>query len=183
MHPGNVESAEQDHFDLLPFIAIMLCLLGALLLVTMSMASISLGAGAGEGWIPGPEKLTKIPILIEWDGTDAVWRKGGARIRESVDADVLPVDGVWYRVRRGENGDILGGVPVPEPPRSRFDELLAGLAANRETSYALIAVRPSGFDSFSRFSERFRGLRIDIGYEPIDQSKPVRLLLPKEVLP
>jgi len=51
---ANTQSAEQDHFDLLPFIAIMMCLLGALLLVTMSMAAINIGAGAGagEGWVP-----------------------------------------------------------------------------------------------------------------------------------
>ena len=45
---GNTQLAEQDHFDLLPFIAIMMCLPGTLLLVTMSMAAINIGAGAGE---------------------------------------------------------------------------------------------------------------------------------------
>jgi hypothetical protein len=48
MRIKNGQSAEQDHFDLLPFIGIMMCLLGALLLVTMCMGAINIGAGAGD---------------------------------------------------------------------------------------------------------------------------------------
>ena len=44
-----------------PFIAIMMCLLGTLLLVTMSMAAINIGAGAGEGWVPAPDSGAKTP--------------------------------------------------------------------------------------------------------------------------
>ena len=41
-------SQQEDHFDLLPFIAILMCVLGTELLVTMSMAALSLGVGARE---------------------------------------------------------------------------------------------------------------------------------------
>src|SRR5580692_7467236 len=67
------DSGQEDHFNLLPFIAILLCVLGTELLVTMSMATISLGVGAVEGWVQDkdPAHATKNPTLIEWDGKTA----------------------------------------------------------------------------------------------------------------
>ena len=67
------DSGQEDHFNLLPFIAILLCVLGTELLVTMSMATISLGVGAVEGWVQDkdPAHATKNPTLIEWDGKEA----------------------------------------------------------------------------------------------------------------
>lgn len=35
----------EDHFDLLPYIAILMCVMACLLLVTMGLASTSLGSG------------------------------------------------------------------------------------------------------------------------------------------
>jgi hypothetical protein len=59
---ANRESAEQDHFDLLPFIAIMMCLLGTLLLVTITIAVINIGIGAGEGWFRNhASERTRLP--------------------------------------------------------------------------------------------------------------------------
>ncbi len=43
---------DSDHFDLLPFISILMCVLGCLLLVTISMASLTMGLDAGEAWLP-----------------------------------------------------------------------------------------------------------------------------------
>ena len=183
MSPEGNNHASQDHFDLLPFISIMLCLLGTLLLVTMSMAAISLGAGAGEGWIPEPGQASagKTPILVEWDGTTAVWHKGQAlvRIQAAGQTEFIQLGGTWFHIRRGEgkelNLELLNGAP----PRGPLDDLLDELAAKHATHYALFAVRPSGFDSFPRFSAQFRARNIDIGYEPIEQTKPVRLMPPK----
>jgi hypothetical protein len=170
---------QADHFDLLPFISIMLCLLGTLLLVTMSMASISLGAGAGEGWIPAPneEKSAKTAVLIEWDGRAAVWHKGQTRIRmEPRDPNLVQIEGVWFTVTRSADGKTPSIEKADPPARGKLEELLDELEAKRDTHYALFAVRPSGFDSLQRFTAQFRGRRIDIGYEPIDQVKPVRLM-------
>ena len=176
-------SNEQDHFDLLPFISIMLCLLGTLLLVTMSMASISLGAGAGEGWIPAPGRANanKTPVLIEWDGATAVWHKGQSRIRfHPHPPDLVQIGGVWLKITRSADGKNPSIEPASAPPPGQLDALLDELAAKRATHYALFAVRPSGFDTFGRFSAQFRERKIEIGYEPIDQMKPVRLMLPAQ---
>ena len=58
-----------DHFDMLPFIAILMCTLGTLLLVTLSMAAVNLGPGAGEkgGYVVAtgtPEELAGVPESV-----------------------------------------------------------------------------------------------------------------------
>ena len=46
------QADQDDHFDVLSFIALMMIVLAVLLFITMIMASINIGAGAAEGWIP-----------------------------------------------------------------------------------------------------------------------------------
>jgi hypothetical protein len=171
---GNAQSAEQDHFDLLPFIAIMMCLLGTLLLVTMCMAAINIGAGAGEGWVLEPDAAAKKPVLIEWDGQFATWHseQGLQRIENNF-IEYAMVRGHWLRF--DPNGrEAL--VPGPQP--NALDPLLDYLAARQKTHYALFAVRPGGFHNFRKFSARFAERGIDTGSEPIEQGKPVSLIAP-----
>ncbi|MGH9769906.1 MAG: hypothetical protein ACREAB_20980 [Blastocatellia bacterium] len=159
-----------DHFDLLPFIAILMCVLGCLLLVTLSVAALSLGAGAGEGWIPVPdrERAVKTPVLIEWDGKVATIHRQGRKIQakwEMSELSRIRIGGEWYT---------LSGLDEKLDPELK--KLLDELESRRATHYALFAVRPSGFDNFERFANQFRSRQIDVGYEPIKQQKPVRLL-------
>lgn len=160
-----------DHFDLLPFIAILMCVLGCLLLVTMSMAALSIGPGAGEGWIPvrsgGSSQASKIPILIEWDGDIAVFHLKGKRegVKWTGLQRIRLSDGTWISLQteQGNNND-------------EFNKLMDVITDQKATHYALIAVRPSGFKSFRFFSYEFRNRDITIGYEPIPQERLVRLL-------
>lgn len=170
------KSAEQDHFDLLPFIGIMMCLLGALLLVTMSAAAINVGIGAGEGWIPQPTiDEQKTPVLIEWDGHYATWHsETGLKTLEENFIEYAKKDGQWIRWDEKGSGRRVDG-PQPNP----LDPLVTFLESRRQTHYALFAVRPSGFKTFLRFASRFEDRDIQIGSEPVDQAKPVRLILPK----
>jgi len=173
---ANIQSEEQDHFDLLPFIGIMMCLLGALLLITMSMASINVGAGASEGWVPQPDPDAKIPVLIEWDGTYATWHSesGLQRIEENFE-EYAKFDGKWVRFDpEGRAYRVVG--PQPNP----LDPLVNFLESRRQSHYALFAVRPTGFKNFRRFASRFEDRKIDIGFEPIEKDKPVRLIPPKD---
>jgi len=147
------ENIDKDHFDLLPFIAILMCMLGTLLLVTISVAALSMGPGLGEGWIPVREgtETSKTPVLIEWDGTVTTFHRDGKKIPLRLTA-------------------------ITEQNNPEFDRLLEELVQNRETHYALFAVRPSGFDSFNEFANAFKSRDISIGYEPIKQERSVRLL-------
>lgn len=170
----DTQSAEQDHFDLLPFIAIMMCLLGTLLLVTMSMAAINIGAGAGEGWMPESTSGSKTPVLIEWDGKAAIWHN--EKTQQRIEADFIEyrkLRGNWFRI--GPD-DRLTKVAAPEP--TAIDPLIDYLEKRRQSHYALFAVRPGGFENFRRLAVRFEDHGIEIGSEPIDAGKPVRLVLP-----
>ncbi len=126
----------------------MMCLLGTLLLVTMSMAAINVGAGSGEGWVPEASADAKIPVLIEWDGVHAIWHSDNG-----------------YR-------DLN---PLALAP------LMEYLETHRKTHYALFAVRPSGFGTFRKFAAKFENRYLEVGFEPIEQGKPVRLLPPSKV--
>ena len=156
-----------DHFDLLPFIAIMMCVLGCLLLVTMSVAALSIGPNVGEGWAPTMDCASpgKTPVLIEWDGSNAIFHQDdGGKKQIAVTID--------------QSDDNLS-TQLEKRNRGELKQALDDLAAKTETHYALFAVRPSGFSNFLRFLALFRQRKISVGYEPIKQGKPVRLLLPK----
>jgi biopolymer transport protein ExbD len=145
------DSEQEDHFNLLPFIAILLCVLGTELLVTMSTATISLGVGLGEGWVPNPDKFSKKPILLEWDGqVVTVQRKSGD--------ETIPVN--------------VQEKSLPPALKILIDEL----AVKHETDYALFAVRPSGFENYFRLAEKFKDRGIDVGDEPVEQGKRIRLM-------
>ena len=146
----------KDHFDLLPFIAILLCVLGSLLLVTISISALSIGPGIGEGWLPTRDSgnADKTPVLIEWDGSTAIIQYEGKKLQAK-----------WsgYADKSAE-----------------LEQVLDDLSRRSSTHYALFAVRPSGFNNFERFADKFRDRKIDVGYEPIKQEKPVRLLREKK---
>jgi hypothetical protein len=162
-----------DHFDLLPFIAILMSFLGALLLITISMTTLMLGPGAGEGWLPAKDtlKISKIPILIEWDGTTAVIHKNDKKIYASWNVSTLKL------VLKGGNYCYLSDTLDLDP---NLWDVIAELKKDSDHKYALFAVRPSGFSNFLNFSDEFKNRDIDIGKEPIEQDKSVRIIAPKK---
>jgi hypothetical protein len=141
-----------------------MCILGVLLLVTISVAALSMGAGAGEGWIPARETdaTGKVPVLIEWDGSYVVFH---------VDDDHVRVPWGKRITLNGKSIVVASDSPVPE-----FTERLDWLVERRRTHYALFAVRPSGFESFFRLKDAFTDRDVAVGYEPIAAGKPVKLL-------
>src|SRR5438876_743227 len=98
----NKKDQGKDHFDLLPFIAILMCVLGSLLLVTMSIAALSIGPSLGEGWIPKRDQnmASKTPILIEWDGTTATVHSQGRKVqfKWTYSPRRIEIDGTWYNL-------------------------------------------------------------------------------------
>jgi len=179
------ETSHSDHFDLLPFIAVLLCVIGCLLLVTISMAAVSVGVGAGEKWVtasgaqpgapaegePGMIPSTRPgtqrrPVLIEWDGTKAIVHREQGKVEVSwSEPRVVQLQGMALRLADKEG----------QPSNKELEELLANLAARQDTEYALFAVRPSGFNNFQMLADEFRDKKIGVGYEPIDQGRAVKL--------
>jgi hypothetical protein len=155
-----------DHFDLLPYIAILMCTLGTLLLLTLSMTAINLGPNARIGIIPtfDTNAPSKIPVLIEWDGLQViVHHEGRKEIIEPGQPQLTFEDGA---LKFSETGALK--------------VVMSDLRARTNTHYALFAVRPSGFSNFISLRARFDREDISIGYEPFEQARPVELLM-KEV--
>ncbi len=151
-----------DHFDLLPFIAILMCTLGCLLLVTLSMAAISVGPSKTEGWIPIYDKTAKHPkkpILVEWDGSQLVVHTIDDRI----------ITGPFDASATSDSG----GTPSFSPELQSF---MDWIVANKDHYYVLLAVRPSGFGHIHTVHDAFTNRGLDIGMEPVDQARPIKLL-------
>jgi len=160
------QETNSDHFDLLPFIAILMCTLGCLLLVTMSIAAISVGPSKTMGWIPVFDKTSQHPkpVLVEWDGTTVVIHMPDTPLPIKA-----PFDG---------EASMKTDTPVIGPELQKFIDWMA--AHKNANYYAIIAVRPSGFATFIGLREVFRKNDIHIGYEPAEQSRNITLL-PGEV--
>ena len=75
------------------------------------------------------------------------------------------------------NGDVE---KVGAPRANAMDPLLDFLDAHRQTHYALIAVRPSGFKNFHRFAARFEARKIQMTSEPVEEGRGLRLIAPGE---
>lgn len=154
-----------DHFDLLPFIALMMIVLATLLFITMTMATINVGAGAAEGWVPaaGADSHKKVPVLVEWDGETVTIHKPSDHERISIGKETR----LWWN----SDWDFRS---------AELRNFLAEMIRKKETHYILFAVRPSGFGNFQTLASEFRDKGISVGYEPIDQGKAVRLQLDEE---
>lgn len=140
-----------EHFDMLPFIGLLMCILGVLLFVTLSVAALALGPNVKEGWLPVQSTdRKKVPILLEWDGSVAIIHHG---------SELSKV----VAFSSSKNTAELSG-------------FINDMVAKRNTHYVLFAVRPSGFKNFQLLADQFRDKRVDVGYEPIPQDKNVRLL-------
>lgn len=179
----NTHSTEdKDHFDLLPFIAILMCTLGCLLFVTLSVAALSIGPERGEGWIVARATANdKTPVLVEWDGTVAVLHRDGHHLKVAWEGADAPPPVVGPDGPQGSPPVFLPGTPgaaaeAGPSERLSFKEMMTWFYENRRTQYALFAVRPSGFGNFDDFADEFRDRGIKVGYEPIAQGRTVTLM-------
>jgi biopolymer transport protein ExbD len=158
---------QSDQFDLLPFIGILMCVLGCLLLVTLSMAAVSVGVGAAEACVPTTDvsPTSKQAVLVEWDGSTAVIHRHLERVHiKWVLPQEISIDGSTYvMVQESKNVS-------PEIVRE-----MEWFVSHKGTHYILIAARPSGFDTLMRFANQFSAKGVSIGYEPLEQCRPVQL--------
>lgn len=142
-------------FDLFPFLSILACILGCLLLIVMAMVALSVGPLATEKW--GFEGTSqKTPVVVEWDGAAVTIHPGKVRV---------PAGSAL--ANKGRND-------------SAFGRLLEEVALDKERRYIYVAVRPSGFGNFKQLAKLIRDRGLDIGYEPLDQRRPIEVLAGEE---
>lgn len=145
-----MQSDDGDHFDLLPFINIMVCVLGSMLVMTLSIAGLDLRKPAAS-WLMGSEccDARQPPMVMEWDGSALLAHYPDRILRFDI-----------ARRSAGLSQEALG-------------QVLAKLRSERR-SYVLIAVRPNGFSTLHDLKLAFRGAGISIGAQPVHNSEEVR---------
>ena len=172
MTAGGRASLSRDHFDLLPFIAILLCILGCLLLVTITMAVVNLGPSVKEVWVPSNANVNPGPSAT------AAWVPSnngdfGCRVTLPDGRLMLPVIIEWDGATVVVHDNDTGNEQSWPHDSDEFRRFLSKLELNKGTQYALLAVRPSGFESYVDFSNEFRRRGISVGSEPVHQARSI----------
>jgi hypothetical protein len=136
--------------ELFPFLSVLACVIGTLILLVIlvtsgllgSRRSITLIAERGDG-----QNATLRPRYVEVTGEGVVLHPGGESVPTS---------------RLGRRDTPLA-------------KLLRDVAANRNREYVIVALRPSGYPHFGRVRDQVEGRGIKIGYEPINEGWKLRI--------
>lgn len=154
------QNASSDHFDLLPFVAILMGTLGCLLFITLSVVSLSLTPAKA-----GPDRTAqnKKPVLIEWAKPVSTIIENGRRVAVNWSPSA------WEAL---ETRASLKSAS-PEIP-TEMKRLLNEIGSQPARRYILFAVRPSGFKAFSAMADLCKQRHIDIGFYPIGENDAVK---------
>jgi len=136
--------------ELFPFLSVLACVIGTLILLVIlvtsgllgSRRSITLVAEWGQG-----RNVTLRPRYVEVTGEGVVLHPGGETVPSS-------------RLDRRD---------------TPLAKLLREVAANKDGEYVIVALRPSGYPHFDRVRDQVEGRGIKIGYEPIDEGWKLRI--------
>lgn len=136
--------------ELFPFLAVLACMIGTLILIIIVVTSGVLGEKRSITLVARDDdgrSVTLKPHYVEVRGDGVVIHPG----MEFVAAD--DVDGRDTALRR----------------------LLRQVEERKSTEYVIVAVRPDGFELFGEVREQVEGRGIQIGYEPVDADWKLRI--------
>jgi hypothetical protein len=149
--PGRrVAGGPRRQAELFPFLAVLACMIGTLILIIIVVTSGVLGSKRSITLIArddGGRNTTLQPHYVEVRGDGVLLHPG----MEFVAAD---------DVDRGDTALRL---------------LLRQVQAHRDTEYVIVAVRPDGFALFDDVRDEVEGRGIQIGYEPVDADWKLRI--------
>ncbi len=134
--------------SLFPFLNVLICFLGVLIMIVLAVTAISLGAGRTVriNIADNDQNLALKPVYMEWDGAQVTLHPGALQV---------PVEEAL--AAGGRNGSLFG-------------QTLDRLEESRDKQYVIVAVRPDGFHNFAQFRQTILDRGVRIGYEPIDGS-------------
>lgn len=149
----------EEEISLFPMFNILACTLGVMVFILATVATVSLGADKAVEIVanvaPGEDE-PRIPIWIEWDGTELTLLPTG---EQATFAQALDEISTWEATWAYMSG-ALGG--------SRLGARIADVGLDTENQYIVLLVRPEGFEELPEVRGYFEFLGIDVGYEPID---------------
>jgi hypothetical protein len=166
---------------LFPILSVLVGLLGSLVLIMGAVTAFALGpARTVRVAISTPtESRDRTPAYIEYDGTGFTLHPSLDRVPFDLTRTVLTDREIWNVVRgpgklwdkywRAVDAKFLAQIEgTALAPRLRKD-------ADGRPPYVVVLVRPSGFDSFIPVRNFLLRQKVDVGYEPIEQTYKVRV--------
>jgi hypothetical protein len=162
----NRGSAAQ-HVNLFPMFNLLLCTLGVLIFILITVTIISMGAGKTIAITPaglvGGAGQDKKAVYLEWTGTDIVAHPSRDATRLGRDLRAIET---WRETFEYLDSALEG---------TTADRLIENVAGSSGKQYIIVLVRPSGFQSFIGLRGYIESKGIEIGYEPIEQDWTVRM--------
>ncbi|MGF1481195.1 MAG: hypothetical protein ACFB4I_17205 [Cyanophyceae cyanobacterium] len=143
-------SRPATRIDLFPFLSILACTIGTLILLIIVITTQTFGSSREVTIVAESESgvnQTKSPRYIEC-------REDGVVLHPSL--EFVPQEQI-------------------DQPNSALTELIVEVSNNRDSEYLIVAVRPDGIEVFQEVRELIEQQGIDIGYEPIDQNWKLKI--------
>ncbi|MDJ0574598.1 MAG: hypothetical protein QNJ65_05470 [Xenococcaceae cyanobacterium MO_234.B1] len=137
-------SRQNTDVELFPFLSILACTIGTLILLIIVLTSQALDK-------------QEVRIVARNEGEKGINESKNPRYIE------CRKDGVILHPSK-----IFVPQEELQSPNSPLQELIKMIKINRNTEYLIIAVRPNGIDVFNQVRTMVQGAEIDIGYEPLD---------------
>jgi len=141
--PRSRRKSAEITLDLFPFLSILACTIGTLILLIIVMTMQSM---------EGQQEVTIVAKQEQGQNSQK-----SPRYWESSEAGVI-----LYPEKTLVPLQDLTTSPV-------LKAALDQLSANRDQEYLIIAVRPGGIEAFQELRNLVESLGIDIGYEPLDE--------------
>ncbi|ACY13729.1 hypothetical protein [Haliangium ochraceum] len=155
-----------QHVNLFPMFNLLLCTLGVLVFILITITIISMGTGKRTAITPMPSaagREDKEALYLEWTGLDIVAHPSRDALRLQRDVRAMRT---WRETFEYFDGALAG---------TTAGRLIADAADNASSRYIVVLIRPSGFESFINLRGYIESKGIDIGYEPIDDDWIVRM--------
>jgi biopolymer transport protein ExbD len=143
MRRRNVSKANHAQIELFPFLSILACTIGTLILLIIVLTTQSLSQ-------------QEVVIVAKEEGQGANAQKTPRYIECRSDGIIL------------HPSEELIPVSQLDKPDSPLKKLIAEVKANRDREYLIVALRPNAIDVFDQVRAMVEQEEIDIGYEPID---------------
>lgn len=156
---ARLQGESEEGVSLFPMFNILACTLGVMVFVLATVATVSLGADKSVEFVAddvGGQMQGRVPIWVEWDGTDMTLRPSRASV--TFDRD-------------------LRSIPTFDETYDYIFDRVAGTDLGREISaasldgdrFVILLVRPSGFRTLPEVRGYLELLGIEVVAEPIDQ--------------
>lgn len=162
---GKISLKSGQKVSFFPFLSILLCLLGSLLLIGGTILGFSLET---EGLMIVDASLQKIggendkePLYVEWNGSALTIHPTG----EKIPLNLAPFNLLDSQEEVNRTNTRIANA-IRETP---FADVLSCIEAHNNSRYVVFLIRPTGFDNFLHLREFILSKGMDIGYEAVGQ--------------